>query len=84
MKLTSVEKLWRRYPNKYLALNVAALEARRIIDAVQRGDSQLGDEAYQLALERTARGDLKHAQLTDEELAAMGREGLEEPTFRPV
>jgi hypothetical protein len=84
MKLTSVEQLWSVYPNKYLALNVAALEARRLIDAIQRGEAQLDEDPYHRALDRCARAELKHAKLTEEELAALGREGLEEPAFRPV
>jgi len=84
MKLVSTEQLWKVYENKYLALNVAALEARRLIDGIQRGEVQPNVDPCLRALERVSRRELEHARLTEEELAAMGREGFEEPTFRPV
>jgi len=83
MKLISPEQLWKVYPNKYLALNIAALETRRVIDGIVRGEYQLNQDPYSYALERALRGELKYTQLTAEELAAMGRAGFEEPTVRP-
>ncbi|MEO0079965.1 MAG: hypothetical protein ABIK44_04750 [candidate division WOR-3 bacterium] len=84
MKLVSPEQLKKIYSNKYLALNVAALEARRVIDCIARGEYQLNQNPYSYALERALRGELKFAKLTREELAAMGREGFEEQRPRPV
>ncbi len=71
MKWTSIEELWRIYPNKYLALNIAALEVRRTIDALNRDEIQLPTNIYDYALKRLLRGELKYAPLTEEELAAM-------------
>ncbi|MEO0073646.1 MAG: hypothetical protein ABIK43_03150 [candidate division WOR-3 bacterium] len=78
MKIVSAEQIWRVYPNRYLALNVAALECRRIIDAIQRGEMPAGIDPCQAALERVARNELRHARLTEEELAAMSRESYED------
>ncbi len=79
MKLISPEQLWKRYPNKYLALNVAALEARRIIENMQHDEVQLPRSPYEIALERTVRGELAHARLTEADIEAMAREGFDEP-----
>jgi hypothetical protein len=81
MKLISPEQLWKRYPNKYLALNIAALEARRLIENMQHDEVQLPRSPYELALERTVRGELTHARLTDADIEALAREGFEEPSF---
>jgi hypothetical protein len=81
MKLTSPEQLWKRYPNKYLALNVASLEARRIIENMQHEEVQLPQSPYEMALEKTLRGELTHAKLTEADIEALAREGFEEPSF---
>lgn len=82
MKWTSLEELWRVYPNKYLALNIAALEVRRIIETISRDEIQLPTNIYDYALKRLLRGELKYAPLTEEELAAMSQKGMEELSFR--
>lgn len=71
MKLVSIEQLWQVYPNKYLALNIAALETRRLIDAVSRDEIQLPTNPYEYALQRLLRGELKYAPLTDAELETL-------------
>ncbi|MBM3321917.1 hypothetical protein FJY69_00310 [candidate division WOR-3 bacterium] len=81
MKLISPEQLWKRYPNKYLALNVAALDARRMIENMQHDEVRLPRSPYEIALERTVRGELPHARLTEADIAALAREGFEEPGF---
>ncbi len=79
MKLISPEQIWKRYPNKYLALNIAALEARRIIENVQHDEVKLTRSPYEIALERTVRGELHYARLTEADIAVLAREGLDEP-----
>jgi len=71
MKFVSIEQLWMVYPNKYLALNIAALEARRLIDAISRDEIQLPSNPYEYALHRLLRGELKYAPLTEAELEAL-------------
>jgi len=79
VKIVSPEQLWKVESNKYLALNIVALEARRGIAALQRGDSQTPANPYDHALQRFLAGGLQFARLTEEELAAMGREEYENP-----
>lgn len=71
MKFVSTEQLWHGYPNKYLALNIAALEARRLIDAISRDEIQLPTNPYEYALQRLLRHELKYAPLTEAELEAL-------------
>jgi hypothetical protein len=80
MKWVSLEELWRTQPNKYLALNIAALEVRRIVEAMTRDEIQLPMNIYHYALKRLLRGELKYTPLTDEELAALSQKTFEELT----
>ncbi|NPV14933.1 hypothetical protein HPY86_08410 [candidate division WOR-3 bacterium] len=82
MKWVSLEQLWQTHPNKYLALNIAALEVRRIIEAMNRDEIQLPTNIYDYALKRLLRGELKYAPLTEEELAALSQKTFEELTSR--
>uniref|UniRef100_A0A7C4CAE2 DNA-directed RNA polymerase subunit omega n=1 Tax=candidate division WOR-3 bacterium TaxID=2052148 RepID=A0A7C4CAE2_UNCW3 len=79
MKIVSPEQLSKIQPNKYLAVNIVALEARRAIAALQRGDSQTPANPYDYALQRFLEGKLQFARLTEEELAAMGRDEYDNP-----
>lgn len=79
MRIVSPEQLARIQPNKYLAVNIVALEARRAIAALQRGDSQTPANPYDHALQRFLEGKLNFAKLTEEELVAMGRDEYENP-----
>ncbi|MEO0010371.1 MAG: hypothetical protein ABIK22_04250 [candidate division WOR-3 bacterium] len=76
MKFVSIEQLWHVYPNKYLALNIAALETRRLIDAISRDEIQLPTNPYEYALHRLLRGELKYAPLTEAELEALNANRL--------
>ncbi len=82
MKTVTLEKLWQKYPNKYLALNIAALEVRRIIDEMNRDEIQLPTNIYEYALHRLLRNELQYAPLTEEELAALSHKDLETITTR--
>ncbi len=82
MKLVSPETLGRHYPNKYIALNVAALEARRLIEQMHRDEVRLTSSPYDQALERVLNGELKFAKLTEADIEALAREGFEEPVYR--
>lgn len=85
MKHTSPEEFRKRYDNRYRALNVAALEARRVLDGVQRGEIQLEQNVYEYALRRMVGGDIKFEKLTEAEMEALTREGYGEPSFtRPT
>lgn len=77
MKNVSIEDLWRVFPNKYLALNIAALEVRRIIDALSRDELQLPTNPYSFALNRLLCGELKYAPLTEQEMQALSQKGTE-------
>ncbi|MEO0081683.1 MAG: hypothetical protein ABIL25_05235 [candidate division WOR-3 bacterium] len=81
MKNLSLEAIWQKYPNKYQALNIAALEARRVIEALQKGETQLNQNIYDYALGRLVAGELKYEKLTEAELEALTREGYGEPGF---
>jgi hypothetical protein len=82
MKLVSPERLAQHYPNKYIALNVAALEARRFIEGMHKDEIRLTRSPYDEALEAVMRGDLKFAKLTEADIEALAREGFDEPVFR--
>jgi hypothetical protein len=86
MKLFSPEQMWTRYPNKYLAVNIASLEARRVIENMHKDDARLPVSPYEFALERTLKGDIKWAHLTEADLEALARESFDEPqvTRMPV
>jgi hypothetical protein len=81
VKVVSPEKLSARYPNKYLALNVAALEARRIIEGMHKDEVQLAQSPYEYALDRTTAGEVKWARLTEADIEALARETYEEPAM---
>ena len=81
MKNLSLDNIWARYPNKYQALNVAALEARRVIEALQKGEMQLNQNIYEYALGRLIAGELRYEKLTEAEMEALTREGYGEPAF---
>ena len=53
MKYISIEKIWEKFPNKYLALVKAAKEARRVIDALEKNEIQLEEDPYRYALKHT-------------------------------
>jgi len=81
MKNLSLEEVWKLYPNKYQALNVASLEARRIIEALQKGEVQTTQNLYEVAMKRLTDGELKFVKLTEAEMEALNREGYAEPSF---
>ena len=83
MKYSSLEGIWAKYPNKYLALNIASLEARRVIDALQKGETQIYKNIYEHSLERLIAGEIKFEQLTEAEMEALTREGYGEPSYGP-
>ncbi len=82
MKSVSLEALWRVFPNKYLALNIAALEVRRIIDALSRDEIQLPTNPYDYALHRLLRGELSYVRLSESEYLALTQKGVEGITPR--
>ncbi len=81
MKYLSVENIWKRYPNKYQALNVASLEARRVIDGLHKGEVQLTQNIYEYALGRLVHGELTYENLTEAEMEALTREGYGETGY---
>ena len=81
MKHNSLEGIWSRYPNKYEALSIAALEARRVIDAVQKGEIQFSGTIYDHALAQLVAGEIKYEKLSEAEMEALNREGLGETGF---
>jgi hypothetical protein len=79
MKIVSPEALKKVYPNKYLAVNIAALEARRIIEGMHKDEIQLPVSPYEYALDLTLKGQVKWAKITEADIQALAREGFEEP-----
>jgi len=79
VKITSPGALAKRYPNKYLAVNVAALEARRIIEGMHKDEIRLPVSPYEYALDLTLKGEVKWAKMTEADIDALAREGFEEP-----
>jgi hypothetical protein len=79
MKIFSPEQFETKYASKYLAVNIAALDARRIIEGMHKDEVQLPVSPYEFALERTLRGDVKWAKMTEADIEAMAREGFDEP-----
>jgi hypothetical protein len=84
MRYISLEKIWQIYPNKYQALNVAALEARRVIDGLSKGDVQLSRNIYEHSLDRLVSSEIQYDKLTEAEMEALTREGYGEPGFGPT
>jgi len=79
MKIVSPEALKKVYPNKYLAVNIAALEARRVIEGMHKDEIQLPVSPYEYALDLALKGQVKWAKMTDADIEALAREGFEEP-----
>jgi hypothetical protein len=79
MKIVSPEALKRVYPNKYLAVNIAALEARRIIEGMHKDEIQLPVSPYEYALDLTMKGQVKWTKMTEADIQALAREGFDEP-----
>lgn len=82
MKWITLEEVWKVYPNKYQALNIAALEVRRLIETMTRDEVELPTNIYHYALKRLLRGELKYAPLTEQELAMLNQKRYEELTTR--
>jgi hypothetical protein len=79
VKIVSPEALKKVYPNKYLAVNIASLEARRIIEGMHKDEIQLPVSPYEYALDMTLRSEVKWAKMTEADIEALAREGFEEP-----
>ena len=82
MKYTSVERIWTKYPNKYKALNLAALLAREGIEAQMRNENKILGNVYEDALRRLVETDLRYEKLTPAEIEALTREGYGESHTR--
>jgi hypothetical protein len=79
MKITSPDTLSAKYGNKYLGLNVASLEARRMIEGMHKDEIQLAQSPYEHSLDKALAGDIKWARLTEADIEALARETYEEP-----
>jgi hypothetical protein len=55
-----IERILEIFGNRYLALNIASLEVRRIIAAIDRGEIEIKGSAYYQALRRLVDGDLQY------------------------
>lgn len=84
MKYVSLEKIWQVYPNKYQALNVAALEARRVIEGLNKGELQPGRNIYEHSLERLVNSEINYEKLTEAEMEALTRAGYGETAYGPT
>lgn len=81
MKIVSPDQLQAVYGNKYLGLNVAALEARRMIEGMHKDEVQLDRSPYEYALQRALAGEIHWAQMTEADIEALAREHFAEPSF---
>jgi DNA-directed RNA polymerase subunit K/omega len=50
MRFIAIEKIWEKFTNKYEALILAAKEARRIAEAIEKNELQLEENPYRYAL----------------------------------
>ncbi len=75
MKYNSLEEIYKKYPNKYQALNIAALEARRVIDGLHKGEIQLAENIVDHSLKLLLAGEIKYEKLTEAEMETLTREG---------
>jgi hypothetical protein len=82
VKYTSIERIWTKYANKYQALSVCSLLARRDIEAAVRGESQLKGNVFEHALDLLISTDVKFEKLTEAEVEALTREGFGEAHTR--
>ena len=58
MRRTSIEKLWKRFNNKYEGIVAASKEARRILEAVSNGEIEVRENPYFYALRRVLSGEV--------------------------
>ncbi len=85
MKYTSIERIWDKYENKYQALRIASLEARRVIDALQTGDIQINQNIYEHSLQALVAGEIRYEKLSEAEIDVLTREGYGDTSpNRPV
>ncbi len=59
MKRIDIEKLWKRFDNKYQGIVVASQEARRILEAINNGEIEVKENPYLYALRRVLSGQVK-------------------------
>ncbi len=60
--IVPVEKLWERYENKYLAINIASLEARRLKELQNKGLIDSKVKPVFEAIRKLTAGKLKYKQ----------------------
>lgn len=59
MRRTDIEKLWKKFDNKYQGIVVASREARRILEAINNGEIEVKENPYLYALRRVLSGQVK-------------------------
>jgi len=55
-----IEKILEVFGNRYIALNVASLEVRRIIEQINRGSLEMRRSPYYESLRRLIDGEIKY------------------------
>jgi DNA-directed RNA polymerase subunit K/omega len=60
--IVPVEKIWERFKNKYKAINVAALEARRIKDEQAKGLIEEKSNPIFIAIQKLVSGKIKYTE----------------------
>jgi hypothetical protein len=63
-----IEEVVKVFGNRYIALNLAAQEVRRIIEATNKGEVQIPGSPYYQSLRRLIDGELKHNEAAREEV----------------
>jgi DNA-directed RNA polymerase subunit K/omega len=60
--IVPVEKIWERFKNKYKAINIASLEARRIKDEQAKGLIEEKSNPIFIAIRKLISGKIKYVE----------------------
>jgi len=60
--IVPVEKIWERFENKYKAINIASLEARRIKDAQAKGLIEKKSNPIFIAIRKLLSGKINYVE----------------------
>ena len=65
-----IEKILEVFGNRYIALDIASLEVRKIIEAMNRGDLEMAGSPYYESLRRLIAGEIKYEEIKKKEAPA--------------
>ena len=64
-----IERVVEMFGNRYVALNLAAQEVRKIIESINRGDVQMPGSPYYQGLRRLIEGEVGYEEIPREKVA---------------